>query len=283
MLLTQARVDTLIQLISGTFNVRDIWHELDIQSPDNRQHLRVILGRLEAQGLIIKTRKDGTYRKVDDAIVPINWQEADPTNVLSIKLPFGLEEYCKIYPKSIIIVAGEKNAGKTAFLYQTVVLNMNQFTVDLFNSETGMEQMNERFQPLGIPNPAPFNAYERYDNFSDVIKPTHVSVIDYLDFNSEVYLVGEEIDLIFRKKTTGVAIIGLQKPPGRDLAYGGAFSAKRAILYISLGNKTLKLLYVKNPAQKGVNPNNMSWSYRFDGDGYFKDIQRVYTEDNYEF
>ena len=152
--------------------------------------------------------------------------------------------------------------------------------------------MKERFAPLDIPKPAPFNTYERYDTFSDVVHPEHLSVIDYLDLNSEVYLVGTEIDAIFRKLTTGIAIIGLQKPPAtviygkngekksysRDLAYGGAFTAKRAVLYISLGQNICKLVYVKTPAQKTLNPDNMMWSYSFDNNGYFTNIQRYYGE-----
>ena len=156
-ILTQARVEALLQLMSGTFNVRDIWYELGIQHTENKNHLRVILNRLEHNGVIVKTRKDGTYRKVDNELKPIEWQSANPQNTLPVKFPFGLEKYAKIYPKSIVVVAGEKNEGKTAFLYETVKLNMNQFKVDLFNSETGMEQMNERFMPLNIPNPAPFS------------------------------------------------------------------------------------------------------------------------------
>ena len=100
--------------------------------------------------------------------------------------------------------------------------------------------------------------------------------------------MGIEIDAIFRKLTTGVAIIGLQKPPptisytprgdkkvhSRDLAYGGAFSAKRAALYISLGQGRCKLVYVKMPLHKNINPNNMQWSYSFSEDGYFQNIKR---------
>ncbi len=288
--LTQDIIEQWLTLVSGSFSVRDIWVELDIASPENKSHLRVCLYRLEQKGIIAKTSRDGLYRKVDLTAKPIDWQAADPGQVLPIKLPFGIHEHVKIYPKSIIIVAGSKNEGKTAFLYQTIALNMNTFVTDLFNSETGPEQIKERFAPLNIPEPAPFNVYERYDSFADVIHPEHLSVIDYLDTNSEVYLVGAEIDAIFRK-LTGVAIIGLQKPPptvtyvrgvrtvyDRDLAYGGGFTAKRAILYITMGSHKLKLLYVKTPVNPRVNPNNMQWQYSFDGSGYFTDIQRYYGE-----
>jgi hypothetical protein len=181
---------------------------------------------------------------------------------------------------------------------QCIKLNIRPalgFDIDFYNSETGAEQLKARFEKLDIPRPAPFRTWERYDNFADVIEPTHLSVVDYLDFNSEMYLVGQEIDNIFRKLTTGCAIIGLQKPPptvtylhgvkkviDRDLAYGGGFSAKRAVIYVSMSNRRLKLVYCKTPMNPKVNPNNMQWSYGFDENGFFNNIQPYVEPGNEE-
>lgn len=291
--LSQSVVEQWVSLAAGKFNVRDIWAEVGIESSEGKQHLRVILSRLVTSNVIARLSNNGDFRIVDKSLSPIQWQEADPNKTLPLLFPFGEEELCKIYPKSIIIVAGSKNAGKTAYLYNVIKLNMEKFVIDLYNSETSPEQMHERFNPLDIPEPAPFAVYERYDNFADVIHPEHISVIDYLDLNSEVYLVGAEIDAIFRKLTTGCAIIGLQKPPptpvivkgvkkliDRDLAYGGGFTAKRAVLYITMGSNKLKLLYVKTPRQPKVNPNNMTWNFRISDDGiHFRDIQRCYGDE----
>jgi hypothetical protein len=285
-----------LNLASGTFTTRQICSDLNILSVEGKSHLRVILHRLTESGVITKTSTDGTYRKLDTEKKAIDWQSADISKTLPIILPFDIHKVCKIYPKSIIVVAGSKNEGKTAFLLKCVQLNMNSFIVDLYNSETGPEQLKERLAPLDIPEPAPFNTYERYDNFGDVVEPDHLTVIDYLDFNSEVYLVGTEIDNIFRKLTTGCAIIGLQKPPptraiikgvektiDRDLAYGGGFSAKRAVLYISLSARKCKLVYVKTPTKNNVNPNNMTWTYNFDDTGYFTNIERFYGDSQAQF
>lgn len=170
---------------------------------------------------------------------------------------------------------------------------MLKYRIDLYNSETGREQMKDRFIDLGIPLDAPFEVRERYDNFADVIKPDRISVIDYLDLNSEFYLAGAEIDAIFRKMTTGIAVIGMQIPPptttfikgvkkvlDRDYAYGGGSTAKRAFLYISMSSHRLKLKHVKKPAQKNVHPENMTWSYDFDENGQFANIQRYYGDAN---
>jgi hypothetical protein len=294
--LTQAVIEQWITLVRGKFCVRDIWNEVGIQSTEGKQYLRVILGRLEDRGVISVNGGPGYYRKTDNTANVVDWQKADIERVLPLRFPFGLEQYVKVYPKSIIIVAGGKNAGKTAWMYNFIMLNMLNFPIDLFNSETGPEQMKERFEPLNIPVPAPFTVYERYDHFSEVIDPNRIAVIDYLDMNSEVYLVGTEIDALFRK-TASAVVIGLQKPPptvtfikgvkkiiDRDLAYGGGFTAKRAVLYVSMSDNKLKLVYVKTPAQPKVNPNNMIWSYVIGEDGvHFENVQRYYGETKQQY
>ena len=288
MKLSQQIIEAWIKTVhKGTFAVRDCWLDLCIESPEARQHLRVILLRCEEKKLIVKSSTNGHYRIVESELIPIEWKKANIENVLPILLPFDIHKYAKLYPKSIVIVAGVKNQGKSAFLYETIRMNMDTFNVVLFNSETGAEQMKERFEPLNIPDPPPFQSYEKYDCFADVLDPEALTVIDYLDFDSEVYLAGAAINEIFKKLTTGACIIGMQMPPparvkqpdgsiknvSRDLAYGGAFTAKRAALYITLAEGICKLVHVKNPAMKGVNPNNRQWSYRFDQDGYFTDIK----------
>ena len=170
---------------------------------------------------------------------------------------------------------------------------MYNFPIDLFNTETGPEQMHDRFKDLGIPIDAPFKVYERYDNFADVINPAHISVIDYLDLNNEFYLAGAEIDALFRK-TSSIVVIGMQIPPPtetivrgvkkiitRDYAYGGGTTAKRAFIYLSLSSHRLKIKHAKKPAQKNTNPANMTWSYEFDDKGQFCNIQPFYGDENF--
>ena len=278
--LSQQVVERYLEFCAGQFTTKDIWDVLDIRTPENRAYLRVILDRLCKAGMILRTAKDGVYRKIDSEKIEMDWESADPSKVLPVKFPFGIEEYAKLYPKSVVIIAAPKNEGKTALAYNILKLNMHQFDIDVFNSETGPEQMKERLAPLDIPSPAPFKVYERYDNFADVINPNHFTIIDYMDTGSETYMVGEEIDRVWRK-TKCVAVICLQKPPfvERDLAYGGGFTSKRAALYITMGNNKLKLLYVKTPAKRGVNPNNMTWTFRISDNGTtFENTQRYYGD-----
>lgn len=293
-------IENWVSMTTGAFQLENVARELGVLSPEGKATLRVYLNRLVNQNILSRVDgKDGIFRPVNSKLVEMDWQKADITNYLPLLFPFDINEQVIIYPKSIICVAGSKNAGKTEFLYQFVHLNLDsQYKIDLFNSETGPEQMKLRLTSFNPPisNPPPFKTYERYENFSDVIQPDHISVIDYMDFNSELYRVGEEIEKIFQKLTTGVVIIGLQKPVStvtyykgepktvtRDLAYGGAFSAKRSVLYVSLEGRVCKLVYVKNPANPKVNPNNMQWTFQFDENGHFTNIQRKYGKDEDEY
>jgi len=282
--------------VEGRFSNAQLDGELDISTPKEKDVRRQVIKAL------CDTRKveriphlTGTYRVIDNEAPIMDWQRADPKNIVKVKFPFELEQYVVVFPKSIIILAGAKNECKTLYCYDFTLENMyHPLGVDLYNSETGMEQMKERFDnfDVEIPNPAPFRVFERYDNFSDCIDPNRISVIDYLDLDSEVYMVGAEINRIFQKLDKGIALIALQKPPSqtiyvkgvkktisRDLAYGGSFTAKRASLYLSLDNRKLKIVYAKNRANPKTNPNNMQWVFAVNDLGTkFLDIRQAYEQ-----
>ena len=285
-----AKIKEWVKITDGRFTLQQIDSELGIQTPQAKNLRRGALKDLCNAGILERIETlSGVYRRLDIELKEFDWQHADTDNVVSLRFPFELEKYVKIYPKSIICLAGGKGQGKTAWLYDFTLKNMfHPLGVDLYNSETGREQMKERMQnfKVNIPNPAPFRTFERYDNFADVIDKDRISVIDYLDLNSEVYLIGDEIDKVFRKLDRGIAVIGLQKPPPttvyvkgvkklvyRDLAYGSGFTAKRAALYISLDNNVLKLVVAKTPLNPKVNPTNMMWVFWLKNGAEFIDIQ----------
>ena len=290
-----------VKEVQGHFTSHQLDGELDIRTPKEKGLRRVVIKQLCDDNKIQRvTGGVGAYRKVDTTALIMDWQSADPKNIVSLKFPFGLEQFVKIFPKSILIVAGSKNEGKSLFMYDFTLKNMyHPLGIDLYNSETGREQMKERLDnfDVEIPNPAPFRVFERYDNFADCIDPNRISVIDYLDLDSEVYMVGAEINHIFQKLDKGIAIIALQKPPSqtlyvkgvkktisRDLAYGGGFTSKRAVLYLSLDSHILKIVFCKNKADAKINPNNMRWSFSVNDNGTkFLDIKRFYEEQQEDF
>jgi hypothetical protein len=106
-----------------------------------------------------------------------------------------------------------------------------------------------------------FKPYERSGNFSDVIKPDAINIIDYLEISDTFYNIGGMLTAIYEKLNDGIAIIALQKTPGKDIGRGGSFSVEKPRLYVSISNDypghTAKIIKCKN-WRTSENPNGLS-------------------------
>ena len=221
---------------SESFTQNQVDSQFNFRSREAKNYRWHILENLVPKG-ILQRLGTGKYRKIDTSLEELHWQSADLENTINLARPLNLHRYIKTWHKSIEIIAGAPGAGKTAYLYDLVLRNMgNPMGIVIFTNDMTVEEIKERMckSDFEIPTPAPFKMWDKADNFSDVIEPDKINIIDYLDLNSEVYLVGDEIERIYQKLKEGIAIIGLQKKPGQTLAIGGIFTIKRAKLYISL-------------------------------------------------
>lgn len=144
----------------------------------------------------------------------------------------------------------------TSFLVKAIQLNYEQWGDKMhFFCREGFSDLKEKFQYLKIPIPPKFHTYRRFDNFQDVVVPDGFNVIDYLKVDTNaMYHVEHDIEAILRRLTTGgVALIGMQKPPGRDTAYGGEFTKMDCTFYISIDklpkpfSAKIKFVKVKKP------------------------------------
>jgi hypothetical protein len=230
-------------------------------------------------------RHDGFYRPIQDGARPINWQGYKGRVDSGLILPFDLRRYVFIYPDTTIVVAGSKSSGKSGFLYRTTVLNMNQMkTILLTNLEGGIGMLRDRFfaMDVEIPNPAPFDVIPVYDNYHDYIRQSNtLYIIDYIDApeGTDFYLIGAQVKKIDQKLQgkNSVAVIGLQKPMGRDIAYGGEGTLKAPTLYIAMDSNKLKIVDAKVPANKKIHPKNMAWTFHYEDEGTsFINIQPCY-------
>jgi hypothetical protein len=206
--------------------------------------------------------RNGQWRRVEKDCMDIDFMSA-VSKTIDIKYPFGIEDYVLCMPKNIIIIAGETNSGKTAFMLNVVEKNMHKHDIHYFSSEMGDMEFRSRLQKFDTPlDRWKFKAYERSDNFADVIKPNDINIIDYLEISDNFYQVGGKIRAIFDKLENGIAIIAIQKKKGADYAHGGSFNAEKARLYISMSCGEVKLTKAKNWAQDNVNPNNMTKKFK---------------------
>ena len=217
-----AEIREWLNVASGSISVANCYKEAGLVTIGSMAQARVIFRRLKNEGIIEKVgEKAGFYRLVDTECEDIDWKNAC-TDGFNIRLPFHIEELVKILPKNVIIVAGEQNAGKTAFLLNTLKMNMRDHNCWYFSSEMGEVEFNERlslFDDVRLQD-WNFHAKERSSNFPDVTRPDAVNFIDYLEIHDEFWKVGGILKGIYDKLNKGIAVIGLQKPKGRGRGTG---------------------------------------------------------------
>jgi len=167
-----------------------------------------------------------------------------------------------MYPKNIAVIAGSPNAGKTAFLLNTIKLNMAKHIIHYYSSEMGAEELKLRLSKFDDGAKWVFDARERSTNFADVIYPDDINIIDYIEIVSgEFYMIGQELRTIFDKLRKGIAIIALQKKKGAELGRGAEFSLEKPRLYLSMDSGLLKIIKAKNWAVEGNNPNGVEFKF----------------------
>jgi len=265
----------------GWFSYPQMDKELDIGSSEGKTERRVVMKEL-CDTLVVERdpKKNGIFRLLDSIAPIIQWQDADPSNVLDLRWPFDLEAWVSIYPKNIAIIAGAPNAGKTAFCFDFIRRNMHRaeladlLPIQYFTSEMGAEEMKVRLSKFDTSDWA-MVARERSSNFADIIEPNKINVIDYLEVTDNFYLIASELFAIFNKLDKGIALIALQKGRGKELGRGAEFSLEKPRLYLSMDAGTLKIIKGKNWAREGVNPNGQKWTFSLVQGAKFVDIKEA--------
>ena len=199
--------------------------------------------------------------------------------MLRIRLPLSIPECVKIPSRSVVGIAGYKSMGKTAFLLETAELNVysQELSVYYWYNEMGELLLNTRLEdfPLLIKarregkfKPVMQTTFE----FTDVIDPNAINLIDYIDRDDDIWLIGEDIRKIFTPLNKGCSIFALQKKRDSNLGYGGTPTLKLPTLYITLDEKyysekgthgIAKIIVCKN--WEGTNPVELSCEYHTGG------------------
>lgn len=257
----------------GWWTSRECYNELDLTDKSRKEAARKEIARLVKSGDVERSKtKSGTYRRIERVAEIIDYMQEAPKH-LDLALPLGLHELIHLHPGNIAVLAGEPNAGKTAWLLNFIRLNMHRFGIDYYSSEMGQSELRMRLDKFeGItPNQWQFRAYERSENFADVVDPNRITVIDFLEMLDNFYLVGQHIHSIHKKLDNGLAIIALQKKRGTDMGRGAEFGLEKPRLYMAMGTREdknkrlihyLKIVKAKNWAQDGVNPNNREFYFK---------------------
>lgn len=268
-----AEVREWILSSSGVFLSSEVVKCLHLSSRDDQKHLSKVLARCVMDGLIKKHgNRNGCFEIVealDENIIDIF---AADNKALPVKFPLDVHDLVKIMPKNIIILAGEVNAGKSAYLLNLAALNMRKFETVYFSSEMGGAELKERLQNFDFPleNWRDVKFIERASDFSTAIRPEGLNIIDFLEIHDEFYKVGALIKDIFDKLTTGLAVIAIQKNKGRDEGLGGQRGLEKPRLYMAMEPGKLKIVKAKNWLNATMNPNGMCMEFKLAKGCYFK-------------
>ncbi|WP_136808730.1 PriCT-2 domain-containing protein [Desulfosediminicola flagellatus] len=255
-------VDQFIDNSSGKFCSNDVTNYVSAHSRADKQAVYQKLERLVKSKKIRKLKGGvGRYETIGVEVDVIDFDEADATPV-ELPLPLGLDKMVNIHRGDIVLIQGESNAGKTMILmwvlnelltatYNPISLTRYKDVRDLSEkpyrylvTEGRMEYKN-RMESFGS---RPVKDWTKQCDFIDrsdypglhhqVTLENGITFIDYLDIEKDFYEAPMLINEIDRRLNDGIAIIAMQKSPGKDFAIGGAQVIAKPRLVITLENRT---------------------------------------------
>lgn len=228
-----------VDVTSGIFSVTDIYLALHLVTPEDKGNARQVLRRLKDAGQIDSYgKKSDVYRRLNPDYIPMDYMNAK-IEPLDIDWPLGIGQYVSVYAKNLIMIAGCKDTGKTAFMLDTIKRNQAKWDIHYFSNEMSEEELSLRLrkhQDIKLSD-WKFSAYERPGLFSDVIKPDSFNVIDYIEVNKDFFEIGDQLRDIHTRLNKGIALVAIQKNRDAEWGRGGTFSAQRSRIYIALEPK----------------------------------------------
>jgi hypothetical protein len=248
---------------NGDFDYKACDFDLDLKSKAEKTNRRKIFNRMKNENIIIGIHgKNGWFRRVENIVDYANYVDVAPSYI-AIDMPLGISNIVKFSPKSIVVVAGSTNSGKTTFFLN--IVKENDFNFVYFNSEMSVNKFRGRLDDFELPIEfwnKKMKMVERVYNIADAIHPNDINIIDFLETDWEKpYLAAGKIREIFDKLDQGMAIIGLQKKRDATIPRGGEGTLEKAQFAIALDYKkeagfyTAEILKAKEPAKKDFNPN----------------------------
>lgn len=257
-----------VSLCVGNFNVSDVHRELNLITKEQKHSANVELSSLCKAGTIERYgEKRGSYRLVNIDLHELKWYDVEDFAPFDIVMPFDIQKLVKIHKKGIIVVAGTSNSGKTAFMLNTIRLNVNKHKVMYFSSELSEEELAERINGFGLSKEdwnykTNLKCYSRAIDFHDVVNPDGLNIIDFLECYEDFYKIGKHISEIHKKLKKGVAIIALQKNTNQERGLGGERGVEKARLYLTVDPGQIKIIKGKSWVNREVNPNGMHLKFK---------------------
>ena len=261
---------------TGSFTVADIDREFGLTTRQDKQRRSTALKEIKNKNYIIRDRRvAGRWHIVNTELNFIDL-EAEDESPFKLSLPLDLSQIVTIPPKSIIVLAGSPNSGKTCLALNTLRANMGEHRLLYLMSEMGGSEYKQRVLAFGddlglwkeYVKAAPLSS-----GFDGAIKhhnPNGITIIDFLEeIEGEYYRISSDIRAIYDSLGDGVAIICLQKKSNALFGRGGEATTEKARLYVTLdtlshqpGSTIASLRIGKAKSYPGSNPNNKERHFR---------------------
>ena len=273
------------------FRSEDVWKYFELQKYDAERAQAIkhafgeVLWNISQKNKKPELVQEGNYyRLIDKTLDEVNWWNGEQAiKECPLRLPLDLNRFCVLDTPCLIVVASPTNQGKTAFILNILSQNLETYKDNMFLFESDpIEQLKRRFKSFEfpIPLPPPFKTYRRLEHFEDVIVPNALNLIDYVRVDTQrIWAVQDTmLKLLSGLGNDGIAVVGLQKPPGRELAYGKDFSAFDSTLYISIESGKLKFVKIKTPKylEDGKDPYKLTIEFKLRYGVQLYDFHEVY-------
>jgi KaiC/GvpD/RAD55 family RecA-like ATPase len=230
-------VEKYVKELTGETSIGALHAWYEVKSITERQETLDILTDMAAKRDITWVgRKHGVFRPVDrDPHIMILGLPKE--KALKIELPFALHTLVNLYPRNVVLVAGEKDSGKTTFAANVAYANRDRMPVRYFNSEMGAAELESRlalFPDARLSEWKKITWIERATRFEDFIDPNGFNIIDFLEVGADAYAIVEDIKRVFDRLVDGLLLIVMQKRSYKEWAVGGEGTLEKARLAVNL-------------------------------------------------
>lgn len=271
-----AEVRDLISSTSG--HISSTFIHMSLQLPQNdplpRKAVSAELSRLVESGRLERSGKAGDFRIVEESVLDVDLNNINTKNRwLDLWLPFDLHNVCQIAKGSVIMFAGSYGAGKTTVLMNVCKYNMQKWNTHFLSTEINADEFigdAELHEDMAI------EKWRKYTKFKDLYDKSIVDniyggdndlwIVDYFQELETPYAIAQTLRSAHAKLGgRGVLVGAIQKPPGRDEGYGGAFGNFIPNLSVSIEQGTAKILKCRNwhPTFKAVHGSPVGREYKY--------------------
>lgn len=232
---------------TGNWTATSCYMEQHLATKSEKSLARMIFHRMCEEALIEPVGiRSGEYRLRDKRVeeIIIDGNEEEGTRY-PIWLPFELHTLVDLSEGNIVLIAGEYQAGKTAWVLNILKKNKGILPIRYMSSEMWKKEFNKRFRGFTDVPPGFFHSDEmtqyihRSSNYADALMPGALNIIDYLEMD-DYSKTAETLRNIHDKMDGGLCVIAVQKKKGEILGRGKDMLMEKPRLAVSLFNENDK-------------------------------------------